>query len=160
VSTWYTLAELELELELEDYALEPLQASVSSEFERKSTVIRLRGAGHEGLGEDVTYDAVDHEILQAAGPTLALTGRFTLASFSARLAELQLFPEPPQREVSSRYRTWAYESAALDLALSQAGTTLRCASASRRRSSRSGGAWSSTRRCASSSTRRARGTSR
>ena len=31
-----------------------------------------------------------------------------------------LFPEPPQREVSSRYRTWAYESAALDLALRQA----------------------------------------
>jgi L-alanine-DL-glutamate epimerase-like enolase superfamily enzyme len=28
------------------------------------------------------------------------------------------------REVSTRYRTWAYESAALDLALRQAGTTL------------------------------------
>lgn len=122
MSTWDTLAGLELELD--DYALEPLQASVSSEFERKSTVIRLRGSGHEGLGEDVTYDAVDHDILQAAGPTLPLAGRFTLASFCARLAELQLFGEPPQREVSSRYRTWAYESAALDLALRQAGTTL------------------------------------
>jgi L-alanine-DL-glutamate epimerase-like enolase superfamily enzyme len=122
VSTWDTLADLELEID--DYALQPLQASVSSEFERKSTVIRLRGSGHEGLGEDVTYDAVDHDILQAAGPTLALAGRFTLASFSAYLAELQLFPKPPQREVSSRYRTWAYQSAALDLALSQAGTTL------------------------------------
>jgi L-alanine-DL-glutamate epimerase-like enolase superfamily enzyme len=122
VSTWERLAELELEIE--GYALEPLQATVSSEFERKSTVIRLQGQGSEGLGEDVTYDAVDHEILQAAGPTLALVGRFTLDSFCAHLAELELFPEPPQREVSGRYRTWAYESAALDLALRQEGTTL------------------------------------
>jgi L-alanine-DL-glutamate epimerase-like enolase superfamily enzyme len=122
VSTWERLAGLELEIE--GYALEPLQATVSSEFERKSTVIRLQGAGADGRGEDVTYDAVDHEILQAAGPTLALTGRFTLDSFCTHLAELELFPEPPQREVSGRYRTWAYESAALDLALCQAGSTL------------------------------------
>jgi L-alanine-DL-glutamate epimerase-like enolase superfamily enzyme len=125
MSTWETLAGLEVEIE--DYSLEPLQATVSSEFERKSTVIRLRGAGEEGLGEDVTYDAVDQEILQAAGPTLPLAGRFTLASFCEHLAGLQLFPEPPRREVSGRYRTWAYESAALDLALRQAGTTLHAA---------------------------------
>jgi L-alanine-DL-glutamate epimerase-like enolase superfamily enzyme len=125
MSTWETLAGLELEVE--DYSLEPLQATVSSEFERKSTVIRLRGAGEEGLGEDVTYEAVDQEILQAAGPALPLAGRFTLASFCAHLAGLQLFPQPPRREVSGRYRTWAYESAALDLALRQAGTTLHAA---------------------------------
>jgi L-alanine-DL-glutamate epimerase-like enolase superfamily enzyme len=122
VSTWERLSGLTVEIE--DYTLEPLQATVSSEFERKSTVVHLRGAGAEGLGEDVTYDAVDHEILQAAGPTLPLSGSFTLASFCAYLAEVELFPEPPQREVSSRYRTWAYESAALDLALRQAGSTL------------------------------------
>jgi hypothetical protein len=125
VSSWETLAGLELEIE--DYSLEALQASVSSDFERKSTVIRLRGGGQDGLGEDVTYDAVDHEILQAAGPTLPLAGRFTLASFCEHLAQLQLFPQPPQREVSDLYRTWAYESAALDLALRQAGTTLHAA---------------------------------
>jgi L-alanine-DL-glutamate epimerase-like enolase superfamily enzyme len=125
MSTWETLADLEVEIE--DYALEPLQATVSSEFERKSTVIRLRGGGEAGLGEDVTYEAVDHEILQAAGATLPLAGRFTLASFSAHLAELQLFAQAPQREVSNLYRTWAYESAALDLALRQAGTTLHAA---------------------------------
>ncbi len=122
MSTWETLAGLELEIE--DYALEPLQANVSSDFERKSTVIRLRGGGREGLGEDVTYDGVDHDILQAAGATLPLQGRFTIATFCERLADLQLFPEPPQREVSSRYRRWAYESAALDLALGQAGLAL------------------------------------
>jgi L-alanine-DL-glutamate epimerase-like enolase superfamily enzyme len=125
VSTWEQLAELEVEIE--DYTLEPLQANVSSDFERKSTVIHLRGRGEEGLGEDVTYDAVDHDILQAAGPTLPLAGTYTLASFCEHLAGLALFPEPPQREVSELYRTWAYESAALDLALRQANTTLHAA---------------------------------
>ena len=125
MSTWERLAELTVEIE--DYSLQGLHAKVSSDFERKSTVIQLRGAGEQGVGEDVTYDAVDHEIMQAAGPTLALTGRFTLASFAERLAELSLFAEAPQREVSQRYRTWAYESAALDLALRQAKTTLHAA---------------------------------
>ncbi len=121
-STWELLAQLPVTIE--DYALEPLSAKVSSEFERLSTVIRLKGGGEEGRGEDVTYDALDHEILQAAGPTLPLAGSFTIASFAERLRELELFPEPPQREVSQRYRLWAYESAALDLGLRQAGTTL------------------------------------
>ncbi|HVR05748.1 MAG TPA: hypothetical protein VMS02_06875, partial [Solirubrobacteraceae bacterium] len=125
MSTWGRLAELPLQIE--DYALEPLRALVSSEFERASTVIRLHGAAQEGLGEDVTYDAVDHELLQAAGPNLPLRGDFTLRSFGERLAELDLFPAVPQREVSRRYRIWAYESAALDLALRQAGTTLHAA---------------------------------
>jgi hypothetical protein len=125
VSSWDLLAELPVEIE--EYTLEPLQASVSSDFERKSTVIHLHGAGDEGVGEDVTYDAVDHEILQAAGPTLPLAGRFTLASFSEHLAGLKLFAKPPQRDVSARYRTWAYESAALDLALRQARMPLHAA---------------------------------
>jgi L-alanine-DL-glutamate epimerase-like enolase superfamily enzyme len=114
----------DLPLEIDAYQLEPLQALVSSEFERKSTVIHIAGAGQEGMGEDVTYDAVDHEILQAAGPELPIRGSWTIGSFSERLAELDLFPQQPQREVSRRYRVWAYESAALDLALRQADTTL------------------------------------
>ena len=125
MSTWETLAGREVEIA--DYALEPLQASVSSDFERKSTVIRLRGAGEEGIGEDVTYDAVDHDILQSTGATLPLAGRYTLGSFCEHLATLPLFPQPPQREVSALYRTWAYESAVLDLALRQAGISLHAA---------------------------------
>jgi hypothetical protein len=113
-----------LPLQIEEYAFEPLQALVSSDFERKSTVIHIAGAGQEGIGEDVTYDAVDHEILQAEGPQLPLKGSWTIGSFSAHLATLDLFPQEPQREVSRRYRVWAYESAALDLALRQSSTTL------------------------------------
>ncbi len=115
----------ELPLEIADYALEGLVAQVSSDFERKSTVIRLRGGGEEGVGEDVVYDAADHEVAQAAGPTLPLAGSWTLRSFSEHLAGLDPFPEPPERgDVSRLYRTWAYESAALDLALRQAGRPL------------------------------------
>lgn len=125
MSTWEQIAGLPVQIE--DYALDPLQAQVSSEFTRKSTVFRLMGSGEQGVGEDVTYDAEDHEILQAAGPSLPLAGSWTIASFSEHLAGLELFPEPPQREVSQRYRTWAYESAALDLALRQSGTTLHAA---------------------------------
>jgi L-alanine-DL-glutamate epimerase-like enolase superfamily enzyme len=109
---------------ISDYALEGLEASVSSDFLRKSTLIRLRGGGCEGVGEDVTYDAVDHDVLQAAGPSLPLSGSWTIESFCEHVAGLELFPDPPQREVSVRYRRWAYESAALDLALAQAGRPL------------------------------------
>ncbi len=122
MSTWELVAGLELTIE--DYSLEGLEQAVSSDFLRKSTLIRLRGSGVEGVGEDVTYDAVDQEILQAAGPSLSLAGDWTIASFCDRVGSLELFPEAPQREVSARYRRWAYESAALDLALAQAGEPL------------------------------------
>jgi L-alanine-DL-glutamate epimerase-like enolase superfamily enzyme len=121
-STWERLAGLPVEIDA--YTLQGLRASVSSGFERKSTIVRLSGGGEEGLGEDVTYDAVDHEILQDAGATIPLGGSWTIGSFSERIAALDLFPREPQREVSRRYRIWAFESAALDLALRQAGTSL------------------------------------
>lgn len=114
----------EFPLRIEDYALEGLVRDVSSDFTRQTTVIRLRGAGHEGVGEDVTYDGEDHEAAQAAGPVLPLAGDWTVASFSEHLAGLDPWPSPPQRPASVHYRIWGYESAALDLALRQAGTTL------------------------------------
>jgi hypothetical protein len=114
----------DLPLSIDDYTLERLERDVSSQFTRVSTVIRLRGGGEEGVGEDVTYDAVDHDVLQAAGPVLALAGDRTLGEFCEHLEGLEMWPEPPQREPSRLYRIWGYESAALDLALRQAGTTL------------------------------------
>lgn len=111
-------------VEIDAYSLEPLELQVSESFTRLTTVIRLQGAAHDGLGEDVSYDALDHIALQDAGPSLPINGRFTLESFRARLDELDLFPAEPVRDVSRLYRRWAYESAALDLALRQAGTAL------------------------------------
>jgi hypothetical protein len=116
-----------LPLRIEGYALERLQRDVSSAFTRVSTVIRMHGGGEEGLGEDVTYDAEDHDVLQAAGPVLPLAGEWTLSSFCDHVEGLELWPEPPRREPSRLYRVWAYESTALDLALRQAGTSLHAA---------------------------------
>ena len=113
-----------LPLEIEGYELEGLERDVSSDFTRLSTVIRLRGGGHEGIGEDVTYDALDHVALQDAGPVLPLAGSHTIDSFARHLEGLDLFPAEPVREVSRLYRRWAFESAALDLALRQAGRSL------------------------------------
>ena len=114
----------DLPLEVAGYELEGLEREVSSDFTRLTTVIRLRGGDHEGLGEDVTYDALDHLALRDAGAVQPLAGRHTLASFSELLEGLDLWPAPPVREPSRDYRRWAYESAGLDLALRQAGLSL------------------------------------
>ncbi|HEU4701110.1 MAG TPA: hypothetical protein VFS37_01410 [Conexibacter sp.] len=117
----------DLPLFVESYALEGLERNVSSGFLRKATVIHLHGGGEEGVGEDVVYDAEDHDALQAAGAylDLATNGETTLGDFCARIDALDLFPvEPARGEVSRLYRRWAFHSAALDLALRQAGKPL------------------------------------
>jgi L-alanine-DL-glutamate epimerase-like enolase superfamily enzyme len=116
-----------LPLHIEGYELERMQRDVSSAFTRVSTHIRLHGAGHEGVGEDVSYDAEDQTALQDAGTVQPLAGDWTLASFCDHVATLDLWPEPPRHDASVLYRVWAYESAALDLALRQSGTSLHAA---------------------------------
>jgi hypothetical protein len=103
---------LELPLELDSYELERLEQPVTRGFTRVTTVVRLRGGGEEGVGEDVSWYTEHHDREQAAGPVLALLGEWTLASFSDALP----IPDP--------HRRWAYESAALDLALRQSQRTL------------------------------------
>jgi L-alanine-DL-glutamate epimerase-like enolase superfamily enzyme len=110
----------DLPLEVDGYELEGHRLEVPG-FERLTTVIRLHGAGEEGLGEDVTYDALDHIALQDEGPSLNLTGHATLGEFCEFMGGVDTFPSEPQREVSRRYRRWAFEAAALDLALRQSG---------------------------------------
>ena len=106
-SLWKRFAELPLEVE--SYELERREQPVTRGFTRVTTVVRLRGGGEDGLGEDVTWWTEAHDREQAAGPAMPLAGSWTLASFSDVLA----IPEP--------HRRWAYESAALDLSLRQAG---------------------------------------
>src|SRR3954451_12779921 len=96
----------------------------TAHFTRVSTEIRLRGGGHEGVGEDVTYDALDQVALQDAGAVQPLAGEYTVRSFREHIDSLNLWPAEPVRDVSKLYRRWAYESAALDLALEQAGRSL------------------------------------
>jgi hypothetical protein len=114
----------DLPLTVEGYALEPLEMEVSSGFLRKTTVIRLHGAGTEGLGEDVTYAAEEHDLQLQRGTVLALAGTWTLDTFSRHLATLPLFDHEPEQHAYLDYRRWGFESAALDLALRQAGLSL------------------------------------
>jgi hypothetical protein len=114
----------DLPLQVEAYDLDVRSLDVSSDFTRKTTTIRLVGSGAEGLGEDVTYDAAEHDAQLVRGPVLPLEGEWTLDSFSRHLAGLALFEGEPQMHAFLDYRRWAFESAALDLALRQSGRTL------------------------------------
>jgi hypothetical protein len=75
---------------------------------RRTTVVHLHGGGHEGVGEDVTYEEEHH----LAGELPDVRGEHTLESFSELVAD------------APGYRRWGLESAALDLALRQAGLSL------------------------------------
>ena len=113
-----------LPLRIEGYGLEVLTLQLAPEFVRLTTVVTLHGAGETGIGEDVVYDPVDHEAQAAAGATLPLAGDWTIDAFTRHLDGLDLFPQEPVRPFSRNYRRWAFESAALDLALRQAGASL------------------------------------
>jgi hypothetical protein len=126
MSTYERVADLPLEIE--GYSLEGLSRTVSSGFERRTTILRLHGGGEEGVGEDVTYEGDDHAAQQEQGPVLPLAGSWTFDSFSRHLGELDTFPAgAPKFPVYRNYRRWGFESAALDLALRQAGTSLAAA---------------------------------
>jgi hypothetical protein len=85
-----------------------------------TTIVHLRGRGQEGLGEDVVYLAELHDGV----PVPEVAGRWTLASFSEALDGFPFFGAEPQDAAGHDYRRWAWESAALDLALAQASATL------------------------------------
>jgi hypothetical protein len=109
-----------LPIEVSSYELEADDREYSPEFTRGSTVIRLQGKAQEGIGEDVVYDVLDHIAHRDAGPVHDLSGPSTLGELCELLGELDLFAaSAPVREASRHYRRWAYESAALDLALRQ-----------------------------------------
>ena len=100
----------DLELEIEDFATERREVPISSEFVRVTTTVVLSGRGHVGQGEDVTYQAELHD----GFPALGARGRMTLDQYSRQIAGYEL----------QDYRRWAFESAALDLALRQNGRSL------------------------------------
>ena len=118
---WTRIADLPLVIE--SHALERLEAGPPTD--RVTYLVRLRGRGLEGLGEDVGGDMVDEDgTFLAAAPSLGLAGEWTFATFCAHLATLDMWPEPPEWDMARRFRNWAFESAALDLALLQAGIGL------------------------------------
>ena len=121
-SLWPRLAGLPLVIEACEY--DRLHAVLAYEFERITTQVRLVGAGVDGLGEDVSVFREDGTALHETRSPLPLEGEWTLAGFCEHLATLELWREPPEWDVALRFRRWAFESAALDLALRQAGQPL------------------------------------
>src|SRR5579884_1002145 len=101
-----------LPLHVDGYYLEPLEREVARDFVLRRTVVVLHGRGEEGRGEEVDYDPRAQQALQADDGKLPFAGEHTLDSFSLLQAG------------QTEYRRWAFESAALDLALRQAGLSL------------------------------------
>jgi hypothetical protein len=115
----------ELPVRIERCELLPLARDTSGGFTKVSIVVRLTGDGHEGQGEDITWDQIDQiEQLRRAGDLSWLRGRRTVEEFSTLLGLADLFPVEPIRDSARLYRRWAFESAALDLALRQNGLSL------------------------------------
>jgi hypothetical protein len=121
-SLWPRLAQLPLVVEGCEY--DRLHAVLAYESERVTTHVRLLGAGTDGLGEDVAVFREDGSTLHETKPSLPLEGEWTLAGFCEHVATLELWSQPPEYDVLLRCRQWAFESAALDLALRQAGRSL------------------------------------
>ena len=115
---WPALAGLSLVVERCEYGrLDP--GDGFAEQVHSTRLVRLLGGGQEGRGEDITLFMGDE------APDLALAGEWTLESFFAHLDTLEQWPgEPPEWDIARGFRSWAYESAALDLALVQAGRAL------------------------------------
>jgi hypothetical protein len=121
-SLWPRVADLPLVIQACEY--ERLHAVLAYEFERVTSHVRLVGGGVDGLGEDVSVFREDGTTLHETRPALPLEGEWTLAGFCDHLATLGLWADPPERDVARHFRRWAFESAALDLALRQAGRSL------------------------------------
>jgi hypothetical protein len=102
----------ELPLHVDGYYLEPLEREVARGFTLRRTVVVLHGKGEEGRGEEVDYDPQAQARFRADEGKLPFAGQHTLDSFSLLQAG------------QTEYRRWAFESAALDLALRQAGMSL------------------------------------
>jgi hypothetical protein len=101
-----------LPLHIDGYYLEPLDREVARGFTLRRTVIVLHGRGEEGRGEEVDYDPEQQARFQERGGEMPLAGEHTLESFSLL------------QSGQTEYRRWGLESAALDLALRQAGLSL------------------------------------
>ena len=115
----------ELDLEIDDYDLEQRERDTSSGFTRATTIVSLHGDGETGRGEDVTYDNDAHEALDGSAGDFPITGEYTLDEFSGHMSEIDLFHgTEPNQSIFRNYRQWAFESAALDLALKQSSTNL------------------------------------
>jgi L-alanine-DL-glutamate epimerase-like enolase superfamily enzyme len=122
--TYALVADMPLQIDSYSVAAVSAPMGVGADRIRRTTLVRLSGGGEDGIGEDATPIEEDQLAFQRAAPTLPVAGEWTIDSFSSHLATLDLYPAPPARDRLRSFRRWAFESAALDLALRQAGRSL------------------------------------
>ena len=120
-SLWNSLADLRVRID--DYSVRAARARGLDSFTRVTTTVVLarrrrdrRGRGRHLHRRRTTTTFPTSEML---------AGTWSLHDYSVRLDELELFDAEPQMAASRDYRRWAFESAALDLALRQAGRVAR-----------------------------------
>ena len=91
----------ELPVRIERCELLPLVRDTSSGFTKISTVVRLTGNGHEGQGEDITWDQIDQiEQLRRPGDLAWLRGSRTAGGILHAVGAGRPFPgraDPRQR---------------------------------------------------------------
>jgi len=111
MSFWDSVAGLELRVD--GYSLERRESQTPSGWTRVTTVVEIDGDAVAGVGEDVTYEAESHDGVPGE---LMLAGTWTLHGVSLFLDQFE--------QLAEGFRRWAFESAALDLALRQNGLGL------------------------------------
>jgi L-alanine-DL-glutamate epimerase-like enolase superfamily enzyme len=112
-----------LPITIESFVMEALRPTGPTTLDDySSTQLRLRGRGEEGVGEQVGLERSQNSLRASDFP---LVGEWaTLSDFLTHLDGIEMWAEPPQLELERNWRRWAFESAALDLALRQAATSL------------------------------------
>lgn len=109
----------DLVLEFEGFKLLPLEQEIPGGITRLTTIVQLEGKGHIGQGEDVTYDSNNQISFQQNGLNLFPSGKYRLDEFSKIIEQTELFADKPSQNSYINYRRWAFESAAMSLALKQ-----------------------------------------
>lgn len=122
ITTWQLISELALTID-EAPATRQLSLDGATSFTRITTEVLLSGAGHTGVGENVAYQSDVHAAIAQHLPTIDLRGTWTLGGLAEHLDATTLVPPGEWFDYASFHRC-AIESAALDLALQQAGSNL------------------------------------
>lgn len=122
ITAWNAIAALGLTID-DATSTRSYELSGATSFVRKTTEIILSGNGFTGTGENVAYQTDVHAAVVELAPTIDLRGSWTFGELCAHLDTINLVPEGEWIDYPSFHR-WAFESAALDLALLQAGKNL------------------------------------
>jgi L-alanine-DL-glutamate epimerase-like enolase superfamily enzyme len=119
-------AVLPLTLRIDKVSTSQLELGGATAFTRVTTIVELHGDGHVGRGEDISYSSdTQEEMPDALAARDDLVGEWTIASLAEHLdAHPIVTPRGKQMDDKPGYHRWAVESAALDLALRQRGSTL------------------------------------